>query len=71
MSQNQPQSKPVVVKRTLDRILLGLLGRQELVDQWWVGANKAFDNKTPLEVYQSTEENRQKVIDYITFFAVR
>lgn len=71
MSQNQPQNKPVVVKRTLDRILLGLLGRQELVDQWWVGANKAFDNKTPLEVYQSTEENRQKVVDYVMFYAVR
>lgn len=71
MSQNQPQNKPVVVKRTLDRILFGLLGRQELVDQWWVGANKAFDNKTPLEVYQSTEENRQKVVDYVMFYAVR
>lgn len=56
------------VKVTLDKCLMALLGRHELVEAWWTSSNKGFENKTPLEVYQSGEEGRQKVIGYITSF---
>jgi hypothetical protein len=46
-----------------------MIGRAELVDLWWDSPNKAFDGKTPNEVYFSGEEGRQKVINYIHFNA--
>ena len=65
------QNKPVIVKKQLDKVLLALLGRHELVDLWWNSSNKAFDNSHPLDVYQSNEEDRQKVINYILDAAMR
>lgn len=35
----------------LNRILLALLGKEEYVNQWWSSKNKAFDMRTPLDVY--------------------
>ena len=58
-----------IVKLTLNRLLFAMLGRTELVDQWWQSPNKGFDGKTPDEVYLSGEEGRQKVINYIHFHA--
>lgn len=57
------------VKVTLNRLLFAMIGRAELVDLWWDSPNKAFDGKTPNEVYFSGEEGRQKVINYIHFHA--
>lgn len=49
-------------KERLDRLLLALVGREELVDMWWTNQNRAFDFKTPNEVYL---ESPDKVINYI------
>lgn len=37
-------------KSKIDRLLLPLLGSQELIDMWWKTENKAFNNKTPEEI---------------------
>ena len=58
-----------VVKVSLNRLLFAMLGRAELVDQWWQSPNKGFDGKTPDEVYFSGEEGRNKVANYIHFYA--
>ena len=58
-----------VVKVTLNRLFFAMLGRIELVDQWWQSPNKGFDGKTPDEVYLSGEDGRKKVADYIHFHA--
>lgn len=55
----------VTIKSDLNKMLFAMIGRQELVDQWWHSANKSFDGKMPEEVYQSNEEGRQSVIRYI------
>jgi len=58
-----------VVKVTLNRLLFAMVGRAELVDQWWKSPNKAFDGKTPDEVYLSGEEGRKTISNYINFHA--
>lgn len=55
----------VIIKRPLNRILFALLGRIELVDDWWHNPNRAFDDKTPDEVYQSGAEGRKQVAKYL------
>ena len=55
----------IYTRNTLNEMLYELLGRAELVDQWWESSNKAFDGKTPNEVYWSGEEGRRRVADYI------
>lgn len=61
-------TKRVEVKLTLNKMLFAMFGRHELVDQWWISPNKGFDGKTPDEVYQSGEEGRRKVVNYILGF---
>ena len=63
-------TKQIYVKSQLDRLLLALLGSIHLVDEWWHGSNKAFDGKTPIEVYHSGEDGRVKVADYILSFCI-
>lgn len=58
----------ILVRSQLNRLLYSLLGDRRLVDQWWDSANKAFDNKTPNEIYWSGEQGRQQVADYILQF---
>ena len=53
------------IKLDLDRLLTRLLGREELVEQWWISANFEFGMKAPIQVYQSGEEGRQHVIRYV------
>lgn len=53
------------VKPELNRYLFALLGRAELIDQWWYSPNKAFDMKTPDQVYQTGKEGRDTVANYI------
>ena len=55
----------MLVKLQLDKLLLSLLGRPELVEDWWYRENKEFDNNTPYSVYQSGEEGRKKVNEYV------
>lgn len=57
------------VKLTLNRLLFAMMGRAALVEEWWDTSNKAFDGKTPNEVYWSGDEGRKKVINYIHFHA--
>jgi hypothetical protein len=54
-----------IVKLTLNKMLFSYMGRHELVDMWWHSPNKAFDGKTPDTVYQSGEEGRKAVSDYV------
>jgi len=56
----------VIIKLTLNKALFSMLGRHELVDQWWETPNKAFDGKTPNEVYLSGEDGRKQVAKYIS-----
>ena len=55
----------IYTRNTLNEMLYDLMGRAELVEQWWESSNKAFDGKSPVDVYWSSEEGRQKVADYI------
>lgn len=61
----------VVTKPPLNRILFALLGREQLVHDWWNSANRAFDGQTPEEVYQSGPEGRARVRDYLMAQALR
>ena len=45
-----------------DRILYALLGSQELVQKWWVSPNKAFDEMTPIEMW---DRDRDRVKNYL------
>ena len=60
--------KQIYVRSQLNRILFGLLGRVELVDNWWHSSNKAFNGKTPNEIYHSGEQGKQDVASYILKF---
>lgn len=55
----------VIIKLPLNRILFALLGKQQLVYEWWHIPNRAFDNKTPDTVYQSGAQGRKQVADYL------
>jgi hypothetical protein len=45
-----------------DRILYALLGSEELVKQWWSSSNKAFDEMTPIEMW---DRDRDRVKNYL------
>jgi hypothetical protein len=62
------RNKQIYVRSQLNLILFGLLGSHSVVDAWWYSSNKAFDGKTPNEVYWSGEDGRQAVADYIIKF---
>jgi hypothetical protein len=59
------EDKIVIVKIVINRHLQSMLGRSELVDAWWNSENKAFDGKTPDEVYQTGAEGRLSVYQYV------
>jgi hypothetical protein len=50
------------MKAKYDKMLMALLGKESLVEKWWVSKNKAFDMKTPLEMYA---EDSNRVDQYI------
>lgn len=60
--------KQIYVKSQLNRILFGLLGSYQLVDQWWHSSNREFNGKTPNEIYYSGEQGKQDVASYILKF---
>lgn len=49
-------------KESLDKILIILLGSDELVKKWWKSPNTAFNNKTPNQQY---EEDSNIVTVYV------
>jgi Protein of unknown function (DUF2384) len=54
--------------RSLNILLEGLVGPR-LIEQWWRSPNKAFDGKTPLEVYEGSFEGKERVTAYLCKFA--
>ena len=55
----------IIVKSDINRYLYAMIGSTQLVDGWWDSENKAFDGKTPDEVYQTGEEGRLSVYQYV------
>ena len=45
-----------------DRILYALLGSNELVQKWWESPNKAFDEMTPIEMW---DRDKDRVKNYL------
>lgn len=56
-----------ISKNNLNKLLLALLGSEILVEQWWLGRNKAFNMETPETVYAT---NPKLVQDYIMGFCI-
>ena len=62
--RNEVDQEVMTMKlEALNKMLLALLGNEALVTMWWDGQNRAFDYKTPREVYETTPT---RVINYIT-----
>lgn len=59
------QIENVIVKSDINRYLYAMIGSPQLVDGWWHSPNKAFDMKTPDEVYQENEDGRKRVYTYV------
>jgi hypothetical protein len=57
--------KEPIIKSDINHYLQSMIGRSELVDGWWDSPNKAFDGKTPDEVYQTGAEGRLSVYQYV------
>jgi hypothetical protein len=47
------------IQKQCNALLMAMLGRQELVDQWWNSPNKGFDNAHPADV------DTKKVLEYL------
>ena len=45
-----------------DRILHALLGSNELVQKWWVSPNKAFDDISPIEMWNRDKDRVKKYL---------
>ena len=45
-----------------NRILYALLGSEELVQKWWESPNKAFDEMTPIEMWN---RDKTRVKNYL------
>ena len=62
--RNEVDQEVMTMKlEALNKMLLALLGNEALVTMWWDGQNRAFDYKTPREVYETAPT---RVINYIT-----
>ena len=48
--------KPTSLKEVYHELLMALLGKESLVERWWVTKNKEFDMITPLEMYADDPE---------------
>ena len=55
----------LIIKSNVNQYLYAMIGKPELVDLWWDKPNKAFDMKTPDEVYQTGVDGRKQVYDYV------
>lgn len=45
----------IYYKSRLNPVLMALVGSEELCEKWWLSPNKAFDNKTPQQVLETSE----------------
>ena len=59
------QIENVIIKSDINRYLFAMMGSPQLVDGWWDSPNKAFDMKTPDEIYQVDAEGRKRVYQYV------
>ena len=59
------QIENVIIKSDINRYLYAMMGSPQLVDGWWHSRNKAFDMKTPDEIYQVDAEGRKRVYQYV------
>jgi len=55
MGRNK-MNHPTGLKEVYHELLMSLLGKEALVERWWVTKNKAFDMITPLEMYADDPE---------------
>ena len=53
---------PTGLKEAYHQLLMSLLGKEALVERWWVTKNKAFDMITPLEMYADDPERVKKYL---------
>ena len=53
------------VMKQLQGILLACLGSEQLVEKWWESPNRAFQQKTPREMWEGDDKERNTVKDYI------
>ena len=52
----------MLVPEKYNRILHALLGSNELVQKWWSSPNKAFDDMTPIEMW---DRDKDRVKNYL------
>jgi len=45
-----------------NRILYALLGSNELVQKWWASPNKAFDDISPIEMWDRDKDRVKKYL---------
>jgi len=45
-----------------DRILYALLGSNELVQKWWSSPNRAFDDISPIEMWNRDKDRVKKYL---------
>lgn len=45
-----------------DRILYALLGSNELVQKWWASPNRAFDDISPIEMWDRDKDRVKKYL---------
>jgi Protein of unknown function (DUF2384) len=50
------------LRAKLDQVLKAMLGSDELVQRWWTVPNRAFNDQTPLDVFDSKPN---AVVSYI------
>lgn len=48
-----------------NKVLMSLLGSEELVDRWWQSPNVAMAMRTPSELWSKDELSREFVFNYI------
>lgn len=58
----------VIVKSDINKMLAFILGEGQIVDMWWTAPNIAMAGKSPEQVYQSGDEGRQYVYNYVHSF---
>lgn len=51
-------------KEKVNNILLGLLGSEEFINQWWNSPNANWQFKTPEEVW-STKAGQIEIVNYL------
>lgn len=53
----------------INRHLFGMLGKSDLVFKWWESPNKYWKGETPATIYETSEEGKQEVYNYVMFHA--